>query len=118
MNPRRDGVGLLVMSPTRELAQQIETEANRFGRSIGMWSVSMYGGSPKYEQLRAYRQGVHAIIACPGRLNDLIETGAVKVDRIQKLVLDEADRMLDMGFEPQIQKILSHCPQQRHTMFF
>jgi len=116
--PTRDGVGLLVMSPTRELAQQIEAEANRFGKCVGMWCVSMYGGAPKWDQLNKFRQGVHSIIACPGRLNDLIESGKVQVNRVRKLVLDEADRMLDMGFEPQIQKILQHVPKSRHTMFF
>eukprot|EP00931_Biecheleriopsis_adriatica_P062335 TRINITY_DN3754_c0_g1_i1.p1 TRINITY_DN3754_c0_g1~~TRINITY_DN3754_c0_g1_i1.p1 ORF type:complete len:514 (-),score=114.60 TRINITY_DN3754_c0_g1_i1:5-1486(-) len=116
--PLRDGAGLLVMSPTRELAQQIEAEANKFGRCLGMWTVSMYGGAPKGDQLRTYRQGVHAIVACPGRLNDLLDSGAVQVNRVTKLVLDEADRMLDMGFEPQIQKILAHVPKNRHTMFF
>ncbi|CAE8629870.1 unnamed protein product, partial [Polarella glacialis] len=118
MQPLRDGVGLLVMSPTRELAQQIENEANRFGKCLGMWSVSMYGGAPKYEQMKLYRQGAHAIIACPGRLNDMLEGGQVKVDRVKCLVLDEADRMLDMGFEPQIKKVLSYVPKQRHNMFF
>lgn len=117
-NPVRDGVGLLVMSPTRELAQQIETEANRFGKGLGMWIVSMYGGAPKRDQLALYRKGVHAIIACPGRLNDCLEMGAVNLRTVKKLVLDEADRMLDMGFEPQIRKILQHVPKDRHTMFF
>ena len=78
----------------------------------------MYGGAPKWEQVKRYRQGVHAIIACPGRLNDLLEGRQVQVDRVRTLVLDEADRMLDMGFEPQIQKVLQHVPKQRHTMFF
>lgn len=116
--PQRDGVGLLVMSPTRELAQQIEVEANRFGKCLGMFNVSMYGGAPKWEQVNKYRQGVHSIIACPGRLNDLLDGRQVQVNRVRKLVLDEADRMLDMGFEPQIQKILQHVPRSRHTMFF
>ncbi|CAE7040898.1 unnamed protein product [Symbiodinium sp. KB8] len=118
LQPQRDGVGLVVMSPTRELAQQIEVEANRFGKCLGMWTVAMYGGAPKWDQQKKYQQGVHAIIACPGRLNDFIEGRQVQVNRVRKLVLDEADRMLDMGFEPQIQKILQHIPRNRHTMFF
>merc|ERR1719335_410941 len=80
--------------------------------------VAMYGGSPKRDQMAQYRRGVHAIIACPGRLNDFLEGGQVRVDQVQKLVLDEADRMLDMGFEPQIRKILDKVPRRRHTMFF
>lgn len=112
------GPGMLVMAPTRELVQQIEVEANRFGKCIGMWCVSMYGGAGKWDQLNAYRKGVHVIVACPGRLNDFLESGQVSVMGVQKLVLDEADRMLDMGFEPQIQKILARMPAERHNMFF
>mmetsp|Transcript_3553 Transcript_3553/g.7790 ORF Transcript_3553/g.7790 Transcript_3553/m.7790 type:complete len:527 (-) Transcript_3553:121-1701(-) len=114
----RDGVGLLVMAPTRELAQQIENEANRFGKNIGMWTVSMYGGAEKRTQLSKYRAGVQTIVACPGRLNDFLEGGQVRLDKVRKLVLDEADRMLDMGFEPQIRKILAKMPRNRHTLFF
>jgi len=118
LQPKRDGVGLVVMSPTRELAQQIEVEANRFGKCLGMWTVAMYGGAPKWDQVKKYQQGVHAIIACPGRLNDLLDGRQVQVNNVRKLVLDEADRMLDMGFEPQITKILQHIPKSRHSMFF
>ncbi|CAJ1408244.1 unnamed protein product [Effrenium voratum] len=117
-NPDRYGPGLLVMSPTRELAQQTEAEAQRFGASIGFNVVAMYGGSPKNEQIRKYRYGVHSIVACPGRLNDFLEGGQVRLDAVSCLVLDEADRMLDMGFEPQIRKILARIPRNRHTMFF
>jgi len=112
------GPGLLVMGPTRELVQQTETEAERFGRCIGMHTVAMYGGSPKRDQMMKYRSGVHVIVACPGRLNDFLESNQVRLDSIQKLVLDEADRMLDMGFEPQIRKILAKVPARRHTLFF
>jgi len=114
----RQGPGLLVMSPTRELAQQIETEATRFGGSIGMYTVSMYGGAPKRDQMAKYRQGVHCIVACPGRLNDFLEGGQVRLDAVNKLCLDEADRMLDMGFEPQIRKILAKVNKKRQTLFF
>merc|ERR1719195_364850 len=65
-----------------------------------------------------YRQGVHTIVACPGRLNDFLEGGQVRLEAVKKLVLDEADRMLDMGFEPQIRKILAKIPRKRHTLFF
>jgi len=116
--PERDGPGLLVLSPTRELAQQIEVEASRFGRAIGVRCVAMYGGAPKGDQMSKYRQGVHTIVACPGRLNDFLEGGQVRLQGVAKLVLDEADRMLDMGFEPQIRKILEKVPRKRQTMFF
>jgi len=118
VRPERDGAGLLVMSPTRELAQQTEAEANRFGRCLGFRCVAMYGGTPKMNQMQKYRQGVHTIVACPGRLNDFLEGGQIRLDGVMKLVLDEADRMLDMGFEPQIRKILSKVPRKRHTLFF
>lgn len=116
--PQRDGPGLLIMSPTRELVQQTEVEAERFGKCLGMRTVAMYGGAPKWEQSQKYRHGVHVIVACPGRLNDFLEGGQVQLHNVQKLVLDEADRMLDMGFEPQIRKILAKVPRKRHTLFF
>eukprot|EP00927_Polykrikos_kofoidii_P000287 TRINITY_DN1010_c2_g1_i1.p1 TRINITY_DN1010_c2_g1~~TRINITY_DN1010_c2_g1_i1.p1 ORF type:complete len:611 (-),score=92.23 TRINITY_DN1010_c2_g1_i1:158-1729(-) len=118
LRPERDGPGLLVMAPTRELVQQTEAEAERFGALLGMRCVAMYGGAPKRDQAYKYRGGVHSIIACPGRLNDFLEGGQVKLNNVMKLVLDEADRMLDMGFEPQIRKILEHVPRKRHTLFF
>eukprot|EP00929_Paragymnodinium_shiwhaense_P084253 TRINITY_DN4502_c0_g5_i1.p1 TRINITY_DN4502_c0_g5~~TRINITY_DN4502_c0_g5_i1.p1 ORF type:complete len:657 (-),score=132.18 TRINITY_DN4502_c0_g5_i1:105-2075(-) len=119
IDPGRDGVGLLVLSPTRELAQQIDNEATRFGKQIGIRSVAMYGGSPKPAQLNKYRNGVHCIVACPGRLNDFLEGGQVRLESsCKRLVLDEADRMLDMGFEPQIRKIINKLPRRRHTLFF
>lgn len=116
--PERDGPGALVMSPTRELAQQTEAEAQRFGKCLGFRCVAMYGGAPKGDQMARYRQGCHTIVACPGRLNDFLESGQVRLDGVLKLVLDEADRMLDMGFEPQIRKILAKLPRKRHTLFF
>merc|ERR1719510_461135 len=116
--PERTGPGLLVMAPTRELAQQTEAEAIRFGQCMGMKTVAMYGGLPKWDQLSKYRMGVHSIVACPGRLNDFLEGGQIRLDAVMKLVLDEADRMLDMGFEPQIRKILEKLPRKRHTLFF
>lgn len=115
---RRNGCGLLVMAPTRELAQQTEKEAERFGACLNMRTVSMYGGAPKRDQMYKYRSGCHIIVACPGRLNDFLETGAVSLNNVSKLVLDEADRMLDMGFEPQIRRVLERIPRQRHTLFF
>eukprot|EP00929_Paragymnodinium_shiwhaense_P058522 TRINITY_DN2929_c1_g3_i1.p1 TRINITY_DN2929_c1_g3~~TRINITY_DN2929_c1_g3_i1.p1 ORF type:complete len:551 (+),score=140.98 TRINITY_DN2929_c1_g3_i1:118-1770(+) len=118
IDPQRDGPGLLVMSPTRELAQQTDTEAKRFGKCFGFRSVSMYGGAPKGEQMSKYRAGCACIVACPGRLNDFLEGRQVNLRNTKKLVLDEADRMLDMGFEPQIRKILAQLPSKRHTLFF
>ena len=87
---------LLVLAPTRELSVQILEEAQKFGRPIGVRSVCCYGGSSKFPQIAALERGVECIIATPGRLNDLIDMKKVDLSGIQFLVLDEADRMLDM----------------------
>jgi hypothetical protein len=89
-----------------ELANQIQAECVKFGRSSGIMSTCVYGGAPKGGQLREIRNGVAIIIATPGRLNDFLEMRAVSLAQVSYLVFDEADRMLDMGFEPQIRKIL------------
>jgi ATP-dependent RNA helicase DDX5/DBP2 len=87
---------LLVLAPTRELSVQILEEAQKFGRPLGIRSVCCYGGAPKYPQIAALQRGVECIIACPGRLNDLIEMKKADLSNVKYLVLDEADRMLDM----------------------
>jgi ATP-dependent RNA helicase DDX5/DBP2 len=87
---------LLVLAPTRELSVQILEEAQKFGRPLGIRSVCCYGGSPKYPQIQAMQRGVECIIATPGRLNDLLEMRKADLSGIKYLVLDEADRMLDM----------------------
>lgn len=114
----RMGPIVLVLAPTRELAMQIKAEADKFGRSSGIRNTCVYGGAPKHSQLRDIQYGVHVVIATPGRLNDFLEAGQVRLQQISYLVLDEADRMLDMGFEPQIQKIVRSIPAQRQTLFF
>jgi ATP-dependent RNA helicase DDX5/DBP2 len=78
----------------------------------------VYGGAPKGPQLGAIQRGVEVVIATPGRLNDFLSAQQVRVSQVSYLVLDEADRMLDMGFEPQIQQIVALLPQQRQTLFF
>jgi len=109
---------ILVLAPTRELACQIEEEAVKFGRSANMRSTCAYGGAPKGLQIRKIQSGLEVLIATPGRLNDLIEMGVVNLKHIQFLVLDEADRMLDMGFEPQIRLIIEKLPKEHQTMMF
>jgi len=109
---------LLVLAPTRELAVQIEEECKKFGRSVGLRSICLYGGAPKYPQIQALNRGVDFVIATPGRINDLIEMGRCDLSAIQFVVLDEADRMLDMGFEPQIRSVLEHVPEKRQTLLF
>ncbi|CAE7260466.1 unnamed protein product, partial [Symbiodinium sp. KB8] len=108
----------LVMAPTRELAVQIQTEAERFGRRLGVYSVCVYGGAPRGPQLRELRALCHLVVGTPGRLNDYLEGGELKLDWCRNLVLDEADRMLDMGFEPQIRTLIKAIPRDRQTMMF
>jgi len=109
---------LLVLAPTRELAVQILGESNKFSRYVGLRSVCLYGGAPKYPQIAAVKRGVDIIIATPGRLNDLLEAKKVSLQSIKYLVLDEADRMLDMGFEPQIRSVVAQLPSERQTLLF
>eukprot|EP00532_Pseudo-nitzschia_australis_P001551 CAMPEP_0168193052 /NCGR_PEP_ID=MMETSP0139_2-20121125/18384_1 /TAXON_ID=44445 /ORGANISM="Pseudo-nitzschia australis, Strain 10249 10 AB" /LENGTH=617 /DNA_ID=CAMNT_0008116349 /DNA_START=141 /DNA_END=1992 /DNA_ORIENTATION=+ len=110
---------LLVLAPTRELCVQISEESRKFGNPLGVRSVCCYGGSSKYPQIQALQRGVECIIACPGRLNDLIEMRKCDLSGIKYLVLDEADRMLDMGFEPQIRSIVEKTnAATRQTLLF
>eukprot|EP00501_MAST-03F_sp_TOSAG23-6_P002021 GSMAST32.ASY1.ANO1.2106.1 assembled CDS len=107
----------LVLAPTRELAMQIQAEALKFGRPQGIRSVVLYGGAPKRRQIGELERGlVHMVVATPGRLNDLLDMRKTSVNLVEALVLDEADRMLDMGFEPQIDAILSKMPVQKRMM--
>lgn len=109
---------LLVLAPTRELAVQISEESNKFARRAQLRTVCLFGGAPKYPQISTLKRGVDIVIATPGRLNDLLEMRKIDLSQIQHLVLDEADRMLDMGFEPQIRSIISQCPNTRQTLLF
>jgi len=109
---------LCVLAPTRELCVQISDEAKKFGQPLGIRIVCCYGGSPKYTQIQAFQRGVECVIACPGRLNDLLEMRKADLSGIKYLVLDEADRMLDMGFEPQIRSIVDKMPKKRQTLLF
>ncbi|QID82020.1 ATP-dependent RNA helicase dbp2 [Saccharomyces pastorianus] len=101
-----DGPIVLVLAPTRELAVQIQTECSKFGHSSRIRNTCVYGGVPKSQQIRDLSRGSEIVIATPGRLIDMLEIGKTNLKRVTYLVLDEADRMLDMGFEPQIRKIV------------
>nr|GLL18630.1 ATP-dependent RNA helicase-like protein DB10 isoform X1 [Ipomoea trifida] len=116
-NPRM-GPTVLVLSPTRELATQIQDEAVKFGTTSRISSTCLYGGAPKGPQLRELDKGVDIVVATPGRLNDILEMKRVTLHQVSYLVLDEADRMLDMGFEPQIRKIVKEVPSQRQTLMY
>eukprot|EP00559_Dactyliosolen_fragilissimus_P008716 CAMPEP_0184855502 /NCGR_PEP_ID=MMETSP0580-20130426/731_1 /TAXON_ID=1118495 /ORGANISM="Dactyliosolen fragilissimus" /LENGTH=588 /DNA_ID=CAMNT_0027350029 /DNA_START=52 /DNA_END=1821 /DNA_ORIENTATION=+ len=109
---------LLVLAPTRELACQIMDETRKFGRPFGVISACCYGGSSKFPQIAQLQRGVDCIIATPGRINDLIEMKKADLSGVKYLVLDEADRMLDMGFEPQIRSVVQHVPEARQTLLF
>jgi len=113
-----DGPIALVLSPTRELAMQTSQECNRFGRPCRVNNVCVYGGAPRGRQQQDLERGTHIIIATPGRLIDFLESGVTNLNRVTYLVLDEADRMLDMGFEPQIRKILEQIRPDRQTVMF
>lgn len=109
---------LLVLAPTRELAVQIMEETKKFGQPLGFNSVCCYGGAPKYPQIAQLERGVDCVVATPGRINDLLEMRKADLSNVKYLVLDEADRMLDMGFEPQIRSVLEHLPESRQTLLF
>jgi len=113
-----DGPIVLVMAPTRELAVQIQEEANRFGKSSKIKNTCCYGGVPRRPQQQDLRDGVEVVIATPGRLIDFLDAGDTNLKRVTYMVLDEADRMLDMGFEPQVRKIGSQCRPDRQTLMW
>lgn len=113
-----DGPIVLVLAPTRELAVQIQQEITKFGRSSRIRNTCVYGGVPKGPQIRDLSRGVEVCIATPGRLIDMVEAGKTNLRRVTYLVLDEADRMLDMGFEPQIRKIIEQIRPDRQTLMW
>ncbi|XP_057826004.2 DEAD-box ATP-dependent RNA helicase 52B [Cryptomeria japonica] len=112
----------LILSPTRELSMQIYEEARKFAYQSGIKVVVVYGGAPINQQLRELERGVDILVATPGRLSDLLERGRVSLSMVKHLALDEADRMLDMGFEPQIRKIVETMDMppvgKRQTLLF
>jgi ATP-dependent RNA helicase RhlE len=108
----------LVLEPTRELAAQVETAFRDYARFTDLRVAVMYGGVGYGRQREQLREGVDVLVATPGRLLDHLGEGAVKLDRIEFLVLDEADRMLDMGFLPDVRRIIERCPRQRQTSLF
>ncbi|XP_034749113.1 probable ATP-dependent RNA helicase DDX17 [Etheostoma cragini] len=115
---RGDGPICLVLAPTRELAQQVQQVAYDYGKSSRIKSTCVYGGAPKGPQIRDLERGVEICIATPGRLIDFLEAGKTNLRCCTYLVLDEADRMLDMGFEPQIRKIVDQIRPDRQTLMW
>lgn len=111
-------VRALIMAPTRELAQQISDNFTDYGRGLKLRHTVIYGGVSQNPQTEILRKGTDILIATPGRLLDLINQGFIKLDHIEYFVLDEADHMLDMGFLPDIKRIISKLPAKRQTGFF
>ena len=112
------GPRALILEPTRELAAQVETAFHDFARFTNLKTTVVFGGVGYGRQLDELRAGTDVLAATPGRLLDHLERGTVRLDKVQFLVLDEADRMLDMGFLPDVRRILEKCPRQRHTALF
>ena len=108
----------LVLEPTRELAAQVETAIHDYGRFTNLRTAVLFGGAGYGKQDQALRRGADIVVATPGRLLDHLQRGTLKLNGIEILVLDEADRMLDMGFLPDVRRIVERCPRQRQTMLF
>jgi ATP-dependent RNA helicase RhlE len=111
-------VRALIVAPTRELAEQIHQDGVDLGRKTRVRSTTVYGGVSKQNQVQALRRGAEIVVACPGRLLDLAGDGSIDLSQVEVLVLDESDRMCDMGFLPDIRRILKLLPAQRQTLFF
>lgn len=114
----RGRIRALVIAPTRELADQINTTVEHLGRRTQLRSITVYGGVGMNQQIQKLRTGVEIVVACPGRLLDHINQGTINLSGVEVLVLDEADRMFDMGFLPDIRKIIRHVPARRQTLLF
>lgn len=112
------GIRVLVLVPTRELATQIQKNLDVYGEGLGINSFALFGGVDQKEQETQLRAGVQILVATPGRLLDFIRQRKVQLKYVEALVLDEADRMLDMGFKDDIDEIISHLPEMRQNLFF
>ena len=109
---------VLVLTPTRELAVQVSESLRSYAKHLRINVTALFGGVGMQPQVEAFRRGVDVLVACPGRLIDHLERGTCKLGNVQMLVLDEADRMLDMGFLPSIKRVMKHVPAQRQTLLF
>ena len=118
MQGKRGHVRSLIIAPTRELAEQIHDAINSLGKETRMRSVTVYGGVNINTQIQKLNRGAEIVVACPGRLLDHMNRGTIDLTRVEVLVIDEADHMFDMGFLPDIRRILKHLPAQRQTLLF
>ncbi|WP_047382617.1 DEAD/DEAH box helicase [Cetobacterium sp. ZWU0022] len=112
------GVRALIIAPTRELAEQINNTILQLGKGIGIKTLAVYGGTSVKKQIDVLKTGVDIVVGCPGRILDHINQGNLGLTRLEFLVLDEADHMLDMGFLKDIEKIVKHTPKKKQTLFF
>jgi ATP-dependent RNA helicase RhlE len=118
MSCPRGRVSALIVSPTRELAEQTNETINELGFKTGLHSISIYGGVSMEQQIRGLRRGVEVVVACPGRLLDHLLKGTLDLSHIEILIIDEADRMFDMGFLPDIRNIVRCLTQTHQTLLF
>jgi ATP-dependent RNA helicase DeaD len=118
IDPSATHVQALVLTPTRELCVQVTEEIARIGQFRNVRTVAIYGGSSMDRQIGALHRGAPVVVGTPGRVLDLIRRGELRLDRVTTVILDEADRMLDMGFIVDVETILSRCPRQRQTALF
>lgn len=116
--PLGPGIKVLVLTPTRELAIQIDESFAAYGRYAGIRHTVIFGGVSQHSQVNDLRRGVDILVATPGRLLDLMQQGFISLDKLQIFVLDEADRMLDMGFIHDVKKVIAKLPAKRQTLFF
>ncbi|MCC6533543.1 MAG: DEAD/DEAH box helicase [Burkholderiales bacterium] len=117
-SPARHPVRALILTPTRELAVQVEASFRAYGRHVPLRTAVVYGGVDMDPQIRAFHGGIEVVVATPGRLLDHVRNKTANLSRVEILVLDEADRMLDMGFLPDIKRILAQIPKQRQNLLF
>lgn len=115
---RKGLIKALILAPTRELAEQINDTIEALGKFTNIKSATFYGGVGYEKQRKCLKDGIDIAVACPGRLLDHINQGLIKLNALEMLIIDEADRMFDMGFMPDVRKILRHVPKKRQTMLF
>jgi len=118
LNSPRGLIRVLVLVPTRELANQVHDEIMALAQETSLHSMTIYGGVNINPQIERLREGVDIVVACPGRLLDHIERNTISLQAVKTLVLDEADRLFDMGFMPDVRKIITHIPGSRQTLLF
>ena len=118
VDPGSKSVQALILTPTRELCQQVTAEIARIGRFRNVQTVAIYGGAAMDRQVTALHRGAQVVVGTPGRVLDLIRRGELRLESVRTVILDEADRMLDMGFIVDVETILARCPRQRQTALF